>query len=190
MPDDLSPEQIQPQGEGKGPQKPQQPARRPQKRQQAPTPQQFPDDDMPDDAPGLPDGFDEPEPGEAVGAKKELLEEFNKTRVPEEIAKGFWHFNSNALSSSFLEPDDETDHHNLFWVANEMNLKQLSAKGIPPHLFSNIAQIYLHGKSRLKQSKGSVNSGRNNMLTLIAKAHKVVESKSGDEQQGKRRFFG
>lgn len=157
---------------------------------------------MPEQEKQMPEGAPEvPEPPSAqpqtgddsnfVGGKQELLEELNKSKVPKQVANDFWHFNSNTLSSSFMEPEDEQDFHNLFWVSNEMKMKEYGVNSLGPPVFKDIAQIYLHGKSRLKQSKGTMNSGRTNMLTLFTKAIQVIENKmQSSEGGGKKRFFG
>lgn len=153
------------------------------------------DYEMPEDAPEIPDPPQgQPHQGDDnnfIGDKQELLEELNKAKVPTDVAEQFWHFNSNTLSASFLDQDDERDFHNLFWVSNEMTLKQYKANSITPQMFNNIAQIYLHGKARLKQSKGTLNSGRTNMLTLFTKVFRVVENTlQSNEGGGKKRFWG
>lgn len=134
----------------------------------------------PEPVPSLPEPLQtDPATSElAFSGKKELLEEFNKSLIPENYAKEFWHFTSNSLSTSFLDPNDEIQNENLFWVINEMQLKQFSVEDIDPNYFQQAFQVFLHGKARLKQSMGTINARRNNLVTLFTKIINVQETRN------------
>lgn len=126
--------------------------------------------------------------GALVGSKSELFDTINRTQVPAQISKSFWHFDSNSLSSSFLDDDDKFEFENLFWFITEMDLKQKPVKEITPDIYQDRLQIYLHGKSRLKQSQGTKNGTRTNLIALFTKAFSVVEQRNGESYQKPKRF--
>jgi len=108
-----------------------------------------------------------------VISRQNLLEEINKSEIPDEIKKEFWHFSSPILSHSFINSKDERDNEELLWVNIGLSLKRRPLSEIKPEDFENLFQVFLHGKTRVAQSRGR----RDNLISLLTKTIQVIESR-------------